>query len=80
MPLKRFLQLRYKQRIYKTTKMDEKQFKAINTRSNLRRFIEYIHNCQVEKIAKLCAKGLDPNFHCIESGGTLVIRIYSTII
>ncbi|XP_065226179.1 protein shank isoform X2 [Planococcus citri] len=65
-----YLELRYKQRIYKTTKIDEKQFKAVNTRSNLRRFIDYIHNGLVDKVAKLCNKGLDPNFHCIDTGET----------
>ena len=62
-------QLRFKQRIYRSSKIDEKQFKAINTRANLRRLLEYVHNGQVEKVTKLCSKGLDPNFHCVETGG-----------
>uniref|UniRef100_A0A182W3Q8 SH3 and multiple ankyrin repeat domains protein n=1 Tax=Anopheles minimus TaxID=112268 RepID=A0A182W3Q8_9DIPT len=50
--------------------LDERQLKALHTRANLRRFIECINSGQVEKIAKMCAKGLDPNFHCQETGET----------
>lgn len=50
--------------------LDERQLKALHTRANLRRFLECINGGHVEKIAKMCAKGLDPNFHCPESGET----------
>lgn len=50
--------------------LDEKQLKSLHTRANLRRFLECINGGHVEKIAKMCAKGLDPNFHCTETGDT----------
>lgn len=50
--------------------LDEKQLKALHTRANLRRFLDCISGGHVDKIAKMCAKGLDPNFHCPESGDT----------
>lgn len=50
--------------------MDEKQLKALHVRANLRRFLEYVNNGQVEKVSKMCAKGLDPNFHCQETNET----------
>ncbi|XP_017884207.1 SH3 and multiple ankyrin repeat domains protein 3 isoform X2 [Ceratina calcarata] len=50
--------------------LDEKQLKAMHTKTNLRRLLEYVANSQVEKIAKMCSKGLDPNFHCQETGET----------
>lgn len=50
--------------------LDEKQLKALHTRANLRRFLECVNGSHVEKIAKMCAKGLDPNFHCPETGDT----------
>ncbi|KAK9886959.1 hypothetical protein WA026_019217 [Henosepilachna vigintioctopunctata] len=50
--------------------VDEKQLKSLHTRTNLRRFLEYVQNGQVEKITKMCSKGLDPNFHCQDSGET----------
>lgn len=56
--------------------LDEKQLKAMHTRANLRRLLDYVANGQVEKIAKMCSKGLDPNFHCQESGGK---PIFNTI-
>ena len=37
--------------------------------SNQKRFLEYIAANNVEKISKLINKGLDPNFHCNDSGG-----------
>lgn len=49
--------------------LDEKQLKAMHTRTNLRRLLDYVQSSQVEKIAKMCSKGLDPNFHCQETGG-----------
>lgn len=62
-------QLKAKRRVYKMVNLDEKQLKALHTRANLRRLLEYIANAQVEKINKMCSKGLDPNFHCPETGG-----------
>ncbi|KAK5643243.1 hypothetical protein RI129_007088 [Pyrocoelia pectoralis] len=64
------LELKYKRRVYKMMNLDEKQLKNIHTRTNLRRFLDYVSNGQVEKITKMCSKGLDPNFHCQDSGET----------
>lgn len=65
-----YLELKYKRRVYKMMSLDEKQLKSLHTRANLRRFLDYVQNGQVEKITKICAKGLDPNFHCQETGET----------
>lgn len=65
-----YLELKYKKRVYKQTNLDEKQLKALHTRTNLRRFLDYVTNAQVEKITKMCSKGLDPNFHCPDTGET----------
>ncbi|XP_015593343.1 uncharacterized protein LOC107266874 isoform X6 [Cephus cinctus] len=65
-----YLELKYKRRVYKMLHLDEKQLKAMHTRTNLRRLLDYVANSQVEKIAKMCSKGLDPNFHCQETGET----------
>ncbi|XP_017769648.1 PREDICTED: SH3 and multiple ankyrin repeat domains protein 3 isoform X2 [Nicrophorus vespilloides] len=65
-----YLELKYKRRVYKMLSLDEKQLKSLHTRANLRRFLDYVTNGQVEKITKMCSKGLDPNFHCQESGET----------
>ncbi|XP_063927953.1 protein shank isoform X4 [Zophobas morio] len=65
-----YLELKYKRRVYKMMSLDEKQLKSLHTRANLRRFLDYVHNGQVEKITKMCSKGLDPNFHCQDSGET----------
>ncbi|XP_032453993.1 protein shank isoform X11 [Nasonia vitripennis] len=65
-----YLELKYKRRVYKMLHLDEKQLKAMHTRTNLRRLLDYVANSQVEKIAKMCGKGLDPNFHCQDTGET----------
>ncbi|XP_071442143.1 SH3 and multiple ankyrin repeat domains protein 3 [Hetaerina americana] len=65
-----YLELKYKRRVYKMVNLDEKQLKALHTRANLRRLLDYVANGQVEKVAKMCSKGLDPNFHCPETGET----------
>ena len=62
-------QLKYKRRVYKMLKLEEKTLRALHTRANLRRFLEWVKEGHVEKVAKLCGKGLDPNFHCQETGG-----------
>lgn len=68
-----YLELKYKRRVYKMLNLDEKQLKALHTRANFRRLLEYVNNAQVEKITKMCSKGFDPNFHCAETGGKLKI-------
>lgn len=68
-PAEMKFQLKYKRRVYKMLHLDEKQLKAMHTRTNLRRLLDYVQSSQVEKIAKMCSKGLDPNFHCQETGG-----------
>ena len=55
--------------------LDEKQLRALHTRVNLRRFFDYVTSGQTEKITKMCAKGLDPNIHCQETGGELLCGI-----
>lgn len=65
-----YLELKYKRRVYKLLNLDERQLKSLHTRSNLRRFIDCVTGCQLEKITKMCAKGLDPNFHCTDTGET----------
>ncbi|XP_011503554.1 PREDICTED: uncharacterized protein LOC105366721 [Ceratosolen solmsi marchali] len=65
-----YLELKYKRRVYKMLHVDEKQLKAMHTRTNIRRLLDYVTNSQVEKISKMCGKGLDPNFHCQDTGET----------
>ncbi|XP_035714472.1 uncharacterized protein LOC110858090 isoform X2 [Folsomia candida] len=65
-----YLELRYKRRLYKGLNLEEKQLKQIHTKSNLRRFLDYVSSAHCDKITKMCAKGLDPNFHCPETGET----------
>ncbi|XP_054708960.1 SH3 and multiple ankyrin repeat domains protein 3-like [Uloborus diversus] len=65
-----YVELRYKRRVYKMMNVDEKQIKQLHTRVNLRRMLEHVNSGQIEKITKMCARGMDPNFHCPESGET----------
>ncbi|GAB6029692.1 hypothetical protein CHUAL_005416 [Chamberlinius hualienensis] len=64
------LELKYKRRVYKMIHLDAKQIRQLHTKANFRRILDYVSNCQAEKISKLCSKGMDPNFHCPENGET----------
>ncbi|XP_043466953.1 SH3 and multiple ankyrin repeat domains protein 3 isoform X4 [Leptopilina heterotoma] len=65
-----YLELKYKKRIYKMLNLDEKQLKAMHNKTNLKKFLEHVINSQIDKISRMCNKGLDPNFHCPETGET----------
>ena len=52
--------------------MDEKQLKSINSKANHKKFLENVGSNNVDKINKMCVKGLDPNFHCENTGGKYV--------
>lgn len=62
-----YLELKYKRRVYKMLHMDEKQLKAINSKASKKKFNDHVLNNNVDKVNKMCAKGLDPNFHCQDS-------------
>ncbi|KAK3885694.1 hypothetical protein Pcinc_010114 [Petrolisthes cinctipes] len=65
-----YLELKYKRRVYKMLHLEEKALRALHTRANLRRFLEYVRENNVDKVSKMCSKGLDPNFHCHDTGET----------
>ncbi|CAJ0945471.1 unnamed protein product, partial [Mesorhabditis belari] len=58
-----YLELKFKKRVYKMLNLDEKQLKALHTKSNLKKFMDYVQNKNAEKVEKMCAQGLDANFH-----------------
>ncbi|XP_075783814.1 SH3 and multiple ankyrin repeat domains protein 2 isoform X4 [Pelodiscus sinensis] len=64
------LEFRYKKRVYKQLNHDEKQLAKLHTKTNLRKFMDHVHHLSVEKITKMLDRGLDPNYHDIESGET----------
>ena len=60
--------------------LDEKQLKQMNSKSSLKKFLEHVMSNNVEKVTKMLTKGLDPNFHCQESGGELPIGVDRNLI
>ncbi|XP_058518672.1 SH3 and multiple ankyrin repeat domains protein 2 isoform X2 [Ochotona princeps] len=63
------LEFRYKKRVYKSS-LDEKQLAKLRSKSNLKKFMDHVQHRLVEKIAKMLDRGLDPNFHDLETGET----------
>uniref|UniRef100_A0A8B9KSE8 SH3 and multiple ankyrin repeat domains 2a n=1 Tax=Astyanax mexicanus TaxID=7994 RepID=A0A8B9KSE8_ASTMX len=63
------LEFRYKSRVYKQPNVDEKQIAKLHTKANLRKFMDYIQNQQVEKVSKMLDRGLDPNYQDPDTGG-----------
>ena len=61
--------------------MDEKQLKAINSKASKKKFNDHVLNNNVDKVNKMCAKGLDPNYHCQDShsGGRTILIIYLSL-
>ncbi|EPQ03338.1 SH3 and multiple ankyrin repeat domains protein 1 [Myotis brandtii] len=64
------LEFRYKKRVYKQSHLDEKQLAKLHTKTNLRKCMDYVQHRSVEKIVKMLDRGLDPNFHDLETGET----------
>ncbi|XP_010836116.1 PREDICTED: SH3 and multiple ankyrin repeat domains protein 2 [Bison bison bison] len=64
------LEFRYKKRVYRHTNLDEKQLAKLHTKTNLKKCMDHIQHRSVEKIVKMLDRGLDPNFHDLETGET----------
>ncbi|XP_036137003.1 SH3 and multiple ankyrin repeat domains protein 2 isoform X1 [Molossus molossus] len=64
------LEFRYKKRVYKQSNLDEKQLAKLHTKTNLKKCMDYIQHRSVEKIVKMLDRGLDPNFHDLDTGET----------
>lgn len=57
------LEFKYKKRVYKFVKINQKELKALNVKSNFKRFLDLVRTNQVSKVNRFLEKGLDPNFH-----------------
>uniref|UniRef100_A0AAV2KU70 SH3 and multiple ankyrin repeat domains protein 3 n=1 Tax=Knipowitschia caucasica TaxID=637954 RepID=A0AAV2KU70_KNICA len=63
-----YLEFRYKRRVYTQTYLDEKQLSKLHTKANLKKFMEYVQQRNIEKLSRFLEKGLDPNFHDPDTG------------
>ncbi|KAF1386608.1 hypothetical protein PFLUV_G00096620 [Perca fluviatilis] len=63
-----YLEFRYKRRVYTQSHLDEKQLSKLHTKANLKKFMEYLQQRNIEKVSRFLEKGLDPNFHDPETG------------
>jgi SH3 and multiple ankyrin repeat domains protein len=57
------LEFKYKKRVYKFIKINQKELKALNVKANFKRFLDFVRTNQINKVTKLLEKGIDPNFH-----------------
>ncbi|XP_061088424.1 SH3 and multiple ankyrin repeat domains protein 1-like [Conger conger] len=65
-----YLEFRYKTRVYKQTNLDEKQLAKLHSKASLKKFMDYVQNGSVDKVAKFLERGLDPNYHDSDNGET----------
>uniref|UniRef100_A0A1I8HXG5 PDZ domain-containing protein n=1 Tax=Macrostomum lignano TaxID=282301 RepID=A0A1I8HXG5_9PLAT len=65
-----YLELKYKRRIYRTQAVNAAKLKKLHTRSCLKQFLDYVRQNDTARVNKWVNKGLDPNFHCKDSGET----------
>ncbi|XP_067356358.1 SH3 and multiple ankyrin repeat domains protein 3 isoform X3 [Channa argus] len=63
-----YLEFRYKRRVYTQSHLDEKQLSKLHTKANLKKFMEYVQQRNIEKVSRFLEKGLDPNFHDPDTG------------
>ncbi|KAJ8388611.1 hypothetical protein AAFF_G00131760 [Aldrovandia affinis] len=63
-----YLEFRYKRRVYTQTHLDDKQLAKLHTKANLKKFLEHVHQRNIEKVVRFLEKGLDPNFHDPDTG------------
>ncbi|XP_036373473.1 SH3 and multiple ankyrin repeat domains protein 3-like isoform X2 [Megalops cyprinoides] len=63
-----YLEFRYKRRVYTQAYVEDKQLAKLHTKANLKKFMEYVQQRNIEKVIKFLEKGLDPNFHDPETG------------
>uniref|UniRef100_A0A3B4AUN8 Uncharacterized protein n=1 Tax=Periophthalmus magnuspinnatus TaxID=409849 RepID=A0A3B4AUN8_9GOBI len=70
-----YLEFRYKRRVYTQSYVDDKQLAKLHTKANLKRFMEHVHQKNVEKVCKWLEKGLDPNFHDSDCPLTLAVQL-----
>lgn len=56
-------QLKYKKRVYKMLRLDEKALRTMHSKTNLRKFCDAIQQRNAQKMERYCSQGLDPNFH-----------------
>uniref|UniRef100_A0A1I8AU88 ANK_REP_REGION domain-containing protein n=1 Tax=Steinernema glaseri TaxID=37863 RepID=A0A1I8AU88_9BILA len=68
-----YLELKYKKRVYKMLKLDEKQLKQLHSKSNMKKFVEHVQARNADKVEKLCQQGLDANFHDADGETPLTI-------
>lgn len=52
---------------------------AFPFQANLKKFMEYVQQRSVEKVCRFLEKGLDPNFHDVETGGEDVVQFFFLI-
>ncbi|KAJ8245385.1 hypothetical protein GJAV_G00270180 [Gymnothorax javanicus] len=63
-----YLEFRYKRRVYTQSHLEDKHLSKLHTKANLKKFMEYVQQRNVEKVTRLLEKGLDPNFQDPDTG------------
>uniref|UniRef100_A0A0N5C4Q7 PDZ domain-containing protein n=1 Tax=Strongyloides papillosus TaxID=174720 RepID=A0A0N5C4Q7_STREA len=54
-------------------RLDEKSLKQLHSKSNLKKFMDYVQSRNSAKVEKFCHQGLDPNFHDVNGETPLTL-------
>ncbi|KAL3098410.1 hypothetical protein niasHS_003763 [Heterodera schachtii] len=68
-----YVELKYKKRVYKMLRLDEKALNVVHSRTNLRKVAEAVQGRNATKVERLCAQGLDPNHHDVHGESLLTL-------
>lgn len=60
-----YFKFKYKRRVYKSIHIVQKN---INSKINIKKFVDLIRTNQISKVARYLEKGFDPNFHISDDG------------
>lgn len=64
-----FLEFKYKRRVYKMMELNPRKLKQLHSKASLKQFREHVRHGEMDRVAKMTSRGLDPNYMDPDDGG-----------